>query len=183
MSFIRPDLAAAFARWREPIAAACLAAFGVWVATRGGWLLFGAGVATWALAGGWALIAIRRVRFLPRADAPGVVELDEGQIGYFGPTFGGFVALSDLSEIRVTVFHGTRSWRLRTADGQVLTIPVGAAGAERLFDAFAALPGIDMGALAEALAGRSESRTVWRRGPVAASAPRTVAHQEHHEKS
>ena len=76
-----------------------------------------------------------------------MVEVDEGQVGYWGPSFGGFVALADLVEVRLTEFHGTRQWRLRTASGEVLTVPVDAAGAEKLYDAFAALPGIDMAAL------------------------------------
>ena len=59
---------------------------------------------------------------------PGVVEVDEGQVGYLGPTFGGYVALPDLVELRLIAIRGQRLWRLKQADGQALLIPVAAAG-------------------------------------------------------
>jgi len=114
--------------------------------------------------------------------APGVVEVDEGQIAYLGPAFGGFVALPDLVEIRLVTMRGRRLWRLRQTDGQVLLIPVDATGAERLFDAFASLPGMDMAALVAALSPGTaaapggliagpDMRVLWRR-PGAGLAPR-----------
>ena len=130
---------------------------------RGGWILFLLGLALWSVAGGWALTAFRRTRFRARPGAPGVVEVDEGQIGYFGPDFGGFVAAADLTEIRLISLHGQRHWRLRTADRQILTIPTGAVGSDRLFDAFAVLPAIDMGAIAAALVGPVPKGPVWSR--------------------
>lgn len=163
MSFIRPDLADRLRPWREVGAAILLALLGAWIALRGGWILFLLGLAIWSVAGGWALTAFRRLRFRPTAGAPGVVEVDEGQIGYFGPDFGGFIAVEDLVEIRLIHLHGQRQWRLRTQDGQVLTIPTGAVGADRLFDAFAVLPGIDMGAIAGAMVGPVPRAALWLR--------------------
>jgi hypothetical protein len=80
-----------------------------------------------------------------------VVEVDEGQVGYLGPSFGGYVALPDLVEVRLVTLHGRRLWRLKQADGQTLLIPVDAAGANGLFDAFCSLPGMDMASLLAAL--------------------------------
>ncbi len=151
-------------RWREVIAAGLAGAAGLWIASRGGYVLVPFGLAVAALAGGWAMIALRRIRFLHGIGAPGVVEVDEGQVGYFGPTFGGFVALADLAELRLAEFYGTRAWRLKTQDGQVLLIPVDAAGAERLYDAFAALPGIDMARVTAALDHGQPTLPLWRRG-------------------
>jgi hypothetical protein len=148
---IRPEVRAMLHRWREVIAAGLAGAAGLWIASLGGYVLMPFGLAVAALAGGWAMIALRRIRFLHGIGAPGVVEVDEGQVGYFGPTFGGFVALADLAELRLAEFYGARAWRLKTQDGQVLLIPVDAAGAERLYDAFAALPGIDMARVTAAL--------------------------------
>jgi len=163
---IRPELRAVMLRWREVIAAGGLLVVGLWIAALGGWVLMPLGLCVAALALGWGVVALRRLRFLGGGGAPGVVEVIEGQVGYFGPSFGGFVALSDLSDLRLTVFHGARQWRLQTADGQVLTIPVEAAGAEKLYDAFAALPGIDMAALAAALDQGQTTLPLWRRpGP------------------
>jgi hypothetical protein len=54
-------------------------------------------------------------------------------------------------ELRLVTLRGRRLWRLKQGDGQVLLVPVDAAGAEALFDVFAALPGLDMRALLAAL--------------------------------
>jgi len=95
-----------------------------------------------------------------------VVELVEGRIGYFGAggsVMGGYVALEDLSEIRLLNLSGVQYWRLKTADGQALLIPTAAAGAPVLYDAFAALPGIDMGAVVSALDRRIAAQSLWSR--------------------
>ena len=175
MPLIRPEVMATVARWREVIAAGVLATLGLWVALRGGYLLVPVGAAIIALAMAWGFLAFRRLRFQQEVLAPGWVEVDEGQVGYFGPAFGGYVALPDLIEIRLLTMRGRRLWRLKQADGQVLLIPVDAAGAERLFDAFGSLPGLGSAALIAALSlGGSgaqslpgpdaTTRVVWRRG-------------------
>ena len=163
MSVIRPDLAAALSRWREVIAGAGLAALGLWTATRGGYFLTPLGLALIALGMAWALTAFRRLRFQQDGEAPGIVRVTEAQIAYYGPRVGGFVGLPDLSEVRLLTLRGRRIWKLKQGDGQLLHIPVEAQGAEALFDAFAALPGIDMGALVAALgsdAPASDSRVI-----------------------
>jgi hypothetical protein len=137
---------------RPAIAAAACGGFGLWLMWLGGYVLFPAGALVVVAAAAWALTALRRLRFAMGVHAPGVVEVDEGQIGYLGPTFGGYVAIPDLTELRLVSLHGRRMWRLKQADGQTVLIPIDAAGAERLFDAFASLPGIDMGAVTAAIA-------------------------------
>ena len=99
----------------------------------------------------WLILALRRIRFDRPGHAPGVVEVDEGQVGYLGPTFGGYVSLRELTEVQLMTLRGERHWRLKQADGQALLIPHGAAGAEALFDAFATLPGADMAVFTAAL--------------------------------
>ena len=163
MSFIRPELAAAAWRGRELLAALSLALFGLWTATRGGYLLTPFGLALLALGAGWALTALRRLRFQQAGEAPGIVRVTEAQIAYFGPRVGGFVGLPELTEIRLLTLRGRRIWKLKQADGQLLHIPVESDGAEALFDAFATLPGIDMAALVAALGGDaapSDSRVI-----------------------
>lgn len=160
---IRPEVKAHLHRWREVIAAVALGATGLWLASLGGWLLQGIGLILVALALGWTVIAWRRLRFLRGVAAPGVVEVDEGQVGYWGPNFGGFIALADLAELRLAEVGGARHWRLRTHGGEVLMIPVDAAGAERLYDAFATLPGIDMAALTAALDRGVGTLPLWKR--------------------
>lgn len=151
MALIRPELSAAIWRWREVIVAVGFAIFGFWLIWLGGYLLIPLGAIIAALGAASALMAWRRLRFAQAVHAPGLVEIVEGQIGYLGPNFGGYVGLPDLTEVRMITIQGRRLWRLKQNDGQALLIPVDAKGADRLFDAFASLPGMDMGALVAAL--------------------------------
>ncbi len=171
---IRPEVLASLRPYREVGAAGAASVVGLWMAAQGGLLLIPLG-GVLALAGVvWAISAWRRVRFAQAVAAPGMVEVDEGQVAYLGPAFGGFVALPDLVELRLLTMRGRRLWRLKQADGQALLVPVDAAGAEKLYDAFAALPGMDVGALVAALAptgtaggtaiaADAETRVIWRR--------------------
>jgi len=138
MSLIRPDLLAA-------------ARFGGWTAWQGGQFTAALVAVTPQTGAGWALTTWRRLRFQQEGEAPGIVRVTEAQIAYFGPRVGGFVGLPELTEIRLLTLRGRRIWKLKQADGQLLHIPVESDGAEALFDAFAALPGIDMAALVAAL--------------------------------
>jgi len=163
---IRPELRAAIARHREALAAGALVLAGLWVATRGGWFLGAIGLGFAALGAGWAVLALRRLRFARPVTDPGLVEIDEGRIGYYGAGvrgLGGYVALEDLVEIRLLRLNGHPHWRLRTTDAQAILIPVAAAGAEGLHDAFATLPGIDMGTLAAALDREVTVQSLWTR--------------------
>lgn len=163
---IRPELRAHLLQHREAIAAGLGVACALWVATRGGWFLAAIGLVLAALCAGWALSAWHRARFARPVSAPGVVDLDEGRIGYYGTggaVLGGYVALADLVEIRLLRLGGAPCWRLKSADGQALLVPVAAAGAEKLFDAFATLPGIELGRLAAALSSDIPAQSLWRR--------------------
>ena len=170
---IRPKLRDAFWRGRELLAAGAVALLGLWIAAQGGYLLVPIGGLVLAAALGMGVLAWRRLRFAARGDAPGIVRVDEGQISYFGPEVGGFVSLPDLVEIRLIRMRGRRLWRLKQADGQAVLVPLDAAGAEALFDAFGSLPGLTsralVGALQEDAAGPAvvteiaENRVIWRR--------------------
>lgn len=151
MTLIRPEAAAALMRWREVAAAAGLGAAGAFLVALGGLILAPLGAILLLFAAAWAVMALRRLRFTQAVAAPGVVEIEEGQIGYLGPAFGGYAALPDIVELRLLTLRGRRLWRLKQADGEVLLIPVDAAGAGALFDAFAGLPGLDTAVLVAAL--------------------------------
>lgn len=174
MTMVRPALWQAAYRGREVILGGLLAGVGAWIASRGGYLLLPLGLCVASLGLVWAVTAWRRMRFAQGVAAPGVVEIDEGQIGYLGPEAGGYIAIPDMTELRLVEMRGRRLWQLRQNDGQALLIPVDATGADRLFDAFASLPGMDTAALVAALAPppanvrrspalASVSKTLWRR--------------------
>ena len=163
---IRPELRAHLIRQREAYVAALALAASLWIGTRGGWVLAAMGLCLAALAAGWLVLALRRARFARPVSDPGVVDLDEGRIGYWGiggGMLGGTMALEDLVEIRLLILKDSQFWRLKSRDGQALLVPVAAAGSEKLFDAFAGLPGIDMGAMAAALDRRLTAQSLWRR--------------------
>jgi hypothetical protein len=138
MSFIRPEVTAALYRWREVLAGL-----------------------------GLALGALRRMRFRAAAPAPGVVQIVEGQLAYFGPETGGFAALTEVEELRLEPGEAGPVWVLEQPGGP-LVIPVGAVGSEALADWVAALPDIEMSALHAAL-GRPNAgpRVLWRRRSLA----------------
>ena len=162
---IRPELHARAARWSESLVAAAILLGGLWLAFRGGW--FFAALGGLVLLVGLALLigAIRRLPFRRKIAAPGVVEVDEGAIRYYGAAaLGGEIALRDLSEIRLLRLNGRAHWRLKSLDGQALLVPVDARGADGLASAFAALPGVDMGRISAALkADGPTMQTLWTR--------------------
>lgn len=173
---IRPDVLALLHRSAEVIWATLPLGFGLWLIFLGGYLLTPIGTVIAAVGVAWVILALRRMRFAQAVDAPGVVEVDEGQIGYLGPQIGGYVSLPELAEIRLITLRGRRMWRLKQRDGQAILIPVDATGAERLFDAFASLPGMKTSDLVAALqpadstgqtlpktANLPEMRLIWRR--------------------
>lgn len=165
---IRPELRALLARHAELIVSGGVAIAGIWVASRGGWFFAVIGAAMLTVGAILALGAWRRRAFSRPVSAPGVVEVDEGAIRYFGAQhLGGEIGLRDLAEIRLLRLRGQAHWRLRSTGGQAILIPADAAGAEALAHAFAALPGMDLGAVARALQTLPEHpqavQSVWRK--------------------
>lgn len=108
--------------------------------------------------------AVRRARFSSDGQGPGVVQVIEGRILYMGPTTGGAVSLSDLTALSLRrTDAGAAEWVLREPS-QSLVVPVDAAGADVLFDAFTTLPGLGGQRLLAARQGsRMGEQVVWRR--------------------
>ncbi|UWR76681.1 hypothetical protein K4L04_01595 [Phaeobacter inhibens] len=167
MTFIRPEARAVLWRWREMIAAAALGALGLLWALGSygaqallGWALLGLGVVI-------AVIGMQRMRFRLGGGGPGVVQVDEGQIAYFGPLTGGAVALSELE--RLTLDHAAKPphWLLDQPGQSALAIPVNATNTDALFDAFATLPGLRMERmLAELRKSGGHQVVIWERAPT-----------------
>ena len=143
MSFVRPEARAQLMRWREVLIGGGMAALGlVWAMGPGGLL----GWIGWALILAGAALAVtglRRMRFRQDGLGPGVVQVDEGRISYFGPLDGGAVAASELERLILDPTDHPACWVLEQPGSAPLHIPVNAAGSDALFDAFGALPGLD----------------------------------------
>jgi hypothetical protein len=164
---VNPRALAALRRWRDCLLAAGLAA----AATAA----FAPAALTGAVAPA-ALLALSllvagalfrdgwlRARLAGPA-AAGLVAVKEGRIGYLGPIAGGLADLDSIVSVEVERRGGETVWVLRLAEGPSLAIPATAEGADRLLDAFAALPAFDTGRVARALDAPEGVRVlVWRR--------------------
>mgnify|MGYP000439303395 FL=1 len=141
MNFFRPAARAFVWRWREVIAGIVLVALGaIWADSVG--LLRWLGIPT-VLAGVILTFAgAQRARFRRGDGGPGVVQVVEGQVTYFGPLSGGTLALADLRELMLDATSKPPVWVLRVTGQTPLRIPINAENADALFDAFAQLDGI-----------------------------------------
>jgi hypothetical protein len=171
--FIRPELARRLRVWAEPLVWALLLAGGLWLLWQGyarlAPLPFALGLVLAGVGAGLLRTALRRLRLRAGARAEGVVVIDEARIAYLGPRGGGFVDLPAVVRVEIVSRPhvppaSQHAWVLTADDGTRLTIPLGAEGADRLFDALSPLPGIDFDAGAAAVAARGPGRAVvWRK--------------------
>ncbi len=163
--FLRPEIRQFLLRWREVLLAAVVGLLGVW------WVLTGLGINFWlgvvmiAVAGGWGFAAVQRVRFAQGGDGPGVVQVRERRLGYFGPLDGGVMDIADMNRLELDpATYPTPSWILTGMGGQRVAIPINAVGSDDLFDVFAALPGIETSAVLDVLSHTPDARvTIWSR--------------------
>ena len=164
MPFFRPEAKAHLFRWREARAGGGLFVLGGWWLIGPGRLLTLPAIA--CMIAGLALIwlGIQRARFRSAGQGPGTVEVDEGQIAYFGPLTGGAVALREISRLSLDRAQHPAHWRLDQPGLAPVMIPVNAAGAEALFDAFATLPGLRTERMLAALQSQNKHPIViWQR--------------------
>lgn len=167
MSFVRPELALAFRRWRAPIlwgAAALIGLWLVWTGWQGRPVALGAGLLLTATALGLLVEALRRQRFRGKPPAQGIVSVSEARIGYFAPFGGGFIDIDALVRVDLVVGRGSAAWSLIAEGGTGLMIPLGARDADAIPDALARLPGVDLAAARAALSGGEPRRVpIWER--------------------
>jgi hypothetical protein len=167
MTFFRPEAKAAVWRWREAIAGALVTLAGLWLISGPGFLLAVPGYAF--LFGGIVLIwlGIQRGRFRGPDGGAGAVQVDEGQVTYFGPLTGGTVALREMESLTLEGAMFPAHWRLAQKGQPPLLIPINAVGADALFDAFATLPGLRTERMLSTLrTNPHQSVVIWQRGPL-----------------
>lgn len=164
---IRPEAAAALLRWREVLVGVLVVLLGLYWAVLKFGLLQWTGVAV-TLAG-LALVysGVQRLRFLHGGGGAGIVQVVEGRITYFGPLTGGVVDMDALEQLAIDHSAKPAHWLLYQPGQPPIAIPVDAEGSERLFDIFAALPGMRTEYLLRRLRpGGDHVDVVWRAAPL-----------------
>lgn len=164
---IRPEAQAALRRWREVLVGIALAVLALW------WLANAVGILRWIApavlvgAGALIMVGVQKARFRSAGQGPGAVKVVEGQIAYFGPLTGGAVALSEITRLTLDSTQRPAHWVLEQPGAAPLHIPVNAAGAEALFDAFASLPGLRTERMLTQMNASPKGRlTIWERAPL-----------------
>ncbi len=157
---IRPEARDGLIRTAGLWVPALVVALGLWWVFYSGGLLRWCGVVLIAVGGALIFAGWQRMRFQVGRDGPGVVRVDEGQIAYFGPLTGGAVARSELSIVRLDHTGKPAHWVLGQPGQADLSIPVTAEGAERLFDVFSGLPGLQTEQMLSELADTTPRRVV-----------------------
>ncbi|WP_299210462.1 hypothetical protein [uncultured Tateyamaria sp.] len=171
--FFRPEAKATLWRWREVLAGIALAILALW------WLAQARGVLGYIApvmlvgAGALIMVGLQRGRFRGAGGGLGTVQVDEGEVTYFGPLSGGSVSMREVQRLTLDGAQSPAHWRLDQPHQPPLMIPVDADGADELFDAFAALPGLKTERMLAQLRSRPDASVlIWER-----SAP-TLAHME-----
>lgn len=166
MSFVRPEVRAFLHRWRDALVGEMVLLIGLyWVLVAGG-LLYYLGYLLIFLGGIQTVIGVQRARFRNGSGGPGVVQVDEGKVSYYGPLTGGSVALNDLTRVSMVASGKPVHWVLDQPGQPSLYIPINAAGADALFDAFAALPGIRTERmLAQMRQASAQAVVIWEKSP------------------
>lgn len=142
MGFFRPEVRALLWQWREVLGGVAVALLGLWLVLGPGFLLAVPGYALLVAGAIFVWLGIQRARFRGADGGAGAVQVDEGQVTYFGPLTGGTVALREMDRLSLDRALFPAHWKLDQAGQAPLLIPVNAAGSEALFDAFATLPGL-----------------------------------------
>lgn len=163
--FFRPEAKATLWRWRDVIVAGTVGLLGLWLVITGLGIVLWLGWALVIIAVGLLIAGVQRVRFRQGGDGPGVVQITERRLAYFGPLSGGVMDITDISRL---VFdphgHPAPYWVLTGPEARDIAIPVTAKGAEALFDTFSALPGMKTEKMLRVLSDPPAQREViWQR--------------------
>jgi len=170
MSFFRPHVGTHLAKWREAYIIGGLLLLGLWL------FLYGSGTLNLVAQGLGLVISLvgmiflyttlQRIRFKRAENAPGVVEVTEREISYFGPMHGKTISLESLRKIELRESEAYAAiWVLHHAKGDPMIVPTSAKGSERLFDAFSGLSGLKMDVLVKAVNRVPvRSQMIWERG-------------------
>ncbi len=164
MSFVRPEASRQLKRWREALIGLGVLMVGAWWAIAFNGIVSWVGTALCVAGVVLAITGVQRGRFRSNTGGPGLVQIDEGRVTYFGPLTGGSIDLAEMSDLAFDPTGEPAHWRLSQPGQPQLFIPISAAGNDLLFDAFSTLPGLRSDALISAQRGTSkEIRHIWTR--------------------
>lgn len=164
----RTDAIAQLSRWKEPILIALVLIFALrllWRAvTFNNWITGIAGVVLVIVVASLLYVSYLRARLRRSASGPGIVEIDEQKITFFGPETGGEVELSNVTRLQISTLPnkmGDRNWIIWHHGGS-LVIPTAATGADQLLETLTALPGFRLDTTLKAIeATTQEIFTIW----------------------
>lgn len=142
MGFIRPEVRDLLWRGREILTGIGVVVLGLWAGLGSFGLLAILGWSAVVIGTVMVLLGVQRLRFRRSSDGPGVVQITEAQIAYFGPLDGGVVGIDGLRRVVLDPRSHPTTWVLYPDSGAPLHIPVTAKGAETLFDVLEQLPGL-----------------------------------------
>lgn len=141
--FIRTEAKATMWRFRDVIGGAVVLCLGGWMVWQGFGFVPWLGVITMALGVALFVTGLQRARFRQGDDGPGVVQITERRLAYFGPLQGGVMDIEDVSMLAFDPSgHPAPYWVLTGPENREIAVPITAKGAEALFDTFAVLPGM-----------------------------------------
>jgi len=176
---IRPEVAALFRRWAEPVLATGGTLIAFWIAgglsLRWGWLSVILSMIILVAGGLWIRESIRRMRFASNDTGGGKVFIEERRVLYIGAVGNVQVDLADVERIDLAFSKPNgASWTtvlLYASGGLPAAIPLNAEGEEAFVDALCSLPGVRFNDLRAAIADQSARGrfapvvTFWRRQP------------------
>ncbi|MBD3676823.1 MAG: hypothetical protein HUJ27_00285 [Rhodobacteraceae bacterium] len=160
---IRPELMQSIRRCREALIGALIAGLGIFWAVASYGILQIVGMSLTIVGALVVFAGIQRMRFRTGGDGPGIVQVVEGQITYFGPLDGGSVSVDAIERIELEPKSvPSPEWILIEANTPPLHIPINASGSEVLFDVFARLEGLDTQRMLNDLhSGHGERILIW----------------------
>ncbi len=170
MSFVRPPVMTHLVKWREAYVVGFLLLFGLWLFLYGATTLNlvaqGLGLVISLVGIIFLYITLQRIRFKRAETAPGMVEVTEREISYFGPLHGKTISLESLRKIELRESEAYAAiWVLHYAAGDPMIVPISAKGSDRLFDAFTGLSGVKMDVLVKAINQVPvHNQIIWERG-------------------
>jgi hypothetical protein len=150
VSFVRPELQEKIVQWQEPLIHVGFILVELWVfwsaVTRLNVTLQVLCVALLLMSSGLLIVSIRKLRLRGAGTVQGHVEVDERRITYFTGGDGWSVSINDLRLVELhspTEAEADMVWVFKDILGTTLTIPSSSTNVDALFDALAALQGVD----------------------------------------